>query len=162
MESLPPSLEVLRGSRLNIIGVADSIQSPEEPGCVEHRHSVADSSSYLQEAELCHRLVPGPQAHPQLQSLHLTDCQLSSPGILASQQLRELVVYRTKIAGGGRAAKLAWPNARLPLDLMLTCGSDDGCESGSIGAREREGVDDLENSNTCDGGYNAITNSTSL
>lgn len=87
VKSLPPSLQVLRGKMLDLIGDAS----------VGVTVSAVDVQ--LEHASPC-----------ALHTLEMVDCRLSSPRILASPQLHQLKLISTSCSGGWAAASAAWPN----------------------------------------------------
>lgn len=99
VQSLPASLKVLKGSYLNI----DHSTAAATASAHASRASSSQASPGQSESECV------ADARPKLYELDLRWCQLSSPSILASNQLLQLNLDSNTWSGGWAAAGAAWP-----------------------------------------------------
>lgn len=103
---LPASLKRLECSRLNIISSTAGVVPAAVADCADRSDSrVEAASSGKNQAAAGH-------GSPLLQQLALSCCHLTSPDILASEQLEELIIVDCNWSGGWAAAAEAWPNVR--------------------------------------------------
>lgn len=103
VESLPASLQVLEGCRLNFV----SSESAESEGSLAMCKQLASRSNTTDVANQSQ--CAGNGTPPDLYRLKLQQCQVSSPRRLASQHLKQLIVINSSCRGGWAAAATAWP-----------------------------------------------------
>lgn len=108
VDCLPASLRVFKATRLGLIGTT------------QRARVAAAVGGFLPVGNNC----------PQLQKLDLQHCKLTSPCILASQQLQQLIVVDSRWSGGWVAATTAWPNVR---NLMCRFSRLDGSSTDGTG-----------------------------
>lgn len=113
--SLPASLKVLTGNRLNLFS-ASVVSAPaavvsaavQAMLCSANRSlqltARGNSGDYIDDGSAAHGL--------RLLELSLTGCTFSSPDILASNQLQQLTLINSSWAGGWAAGAAAWPAVR--------------------------------------------------
>lgn len=121
VESLPTSLKVLCGSRLNIM----SVTAPAE---LTPDHAAIGNCSRMEPKESTHDMTAIHRV--QLEKLWLSECHISSPSILASQSLHELDAFLTRLPGGWKAALNAWPNLKKVPSMFFRDSDCDGSSGG--------------------------------
>lgn len=111
---LPTSLQVLEGSRLSI---TDDMCTAAEHDDASYAAGLSatgtaaitnDNGTGSTETPLSEVLHAG----PQLQKMHITQCDVNSPSILASHRMRDLIVIDSTWDYGWAPAAVAWPNVR--------------------------------------------------
>lgn len=106
-EALPASLEVLVGSKLNIVSMLEYDEM-----------SASEFKLMFPASKRCQLTGVVAGATPCLKQLQLTSSLLSDPYFLASSQLQQLTVLHTSWPRGWSSAAVAWPRLR---QLVTSC-----------------------------------------